>query len=95
MPRLSPEELARMTPQEVLRHHVSGAVARGEAIPIHGITQADCDSAARGLNMLGKRPSELDEIAERYKGSPDFAGQAIRVAAQQIAAVKRRNGAEG
>jgi hypothetical protein len=58
---------SHMSPQDRLRHHVTGAIERGEAKPIRGIEQSDVDAAIRGLNMAGKPPSELDEIAAGHE----------------------------
>lgn len=60
--------------------------------------QSDLDSAARGLNMLGMSPAELDDVATMHEDSnmrTMFASQVIVLAARQMAAAKRRAGSEG
>ena len=56
------------------------------------ITQPDCDSAIRGLGMLGMTPSELDKLAQEHEGREMFASHVIVAAAKQIAAEKRKVG---
>jgi hypothetical protein len=61
--------------------------------PVYNITQADCNSAARGLNMLGMSCDELKDIIALHSGSHLFAGQVTCAAASQMLAVKKFNGA--
>lgn len=42
-----------MNPVEVLRHHVIGAIERGEAVAIAGIPASDCTYLVRLENSLG------------------------------------------
>lgn len=57
---------------------------------MQNITQADMDSAARGLNMDKMGLEELTDLASHYKDSPDFAGQVIRKATLAIMTRKAR-----
>lgn len=56
--------------------------------------QSDLNSAARGLNMLSKSPSELRQLIDRHSGSSLFASRVIVAAAKQMLAAKLRMGAK-
>lgn len=60
---------------------------------MYKITQDDMNSAARGLNMLGKTKEELETLIERHSGeNVAFAGQVIAASARQILAAKKQVG---
>ena len=61
------------------------------AQPYFNITQDDCNTAAKGINMLAMSIPELKELATLHGHSHLFAGQVIHAAAMQMIQVKRFN----
>ncbi len=61
---------------------------------LHNVTKSDCDSAAKGLNMISMSISQLNDLIKIHGHGDTFASQVITTAAQQIRAVKRFNCAE-
>lgn len=60
---------------------------------MYQITQGDLNSAARGLNLLGKTKEELQELISRHGGeNAAFASQVIAASARQILAAKKQVG---
>lgn len=57
------------------------------------ITQSDLNAAARGLNMLGMSPMDLEDLIKEFSGKPAFASKVVVMAAKQMLASKRRMGA--
>ena len=61
----------------------------------YNVTREDCNSAAKGLNMLSMNTTELKSLIDSHKGKQDvFASQVIVTSARQILEVKRFNCAE-
>ena len=56
------------------------------------ITQADLNSAARGLNILAMSKLELNELIQLHIKKDDFASAVIVLSARQILAAKKRVG---
>lgn len=60
---------------------------------MYKITQDDLNSAARGLNLLGKTKEELQDLIVRHGAkNAAFAGQVIAASARQILAAKKQVG---
>lgn len=55
--------------------------------------QSDLNAAARGLNMLGMSPLDLEDLIKETAGKTMFASKATHLAAKQMLAAKRRMGA--
>jgi hypothetical protein len=55
------------------------------------VTQADCNSAAKGLNMISMSISNLDTTIAFHKRINTFSSEVIVIAAEQIKIVKLFN----
>lgn len=77
-----------------LRHHVSGAIERGEAVPVREISNDDLWSAIRGIGMTRKTDGELRELISLHSGKDAFASQVIAEAARQVIAGGLNRGAQ-
>lgn len=55
---------------------------------------ADIKAAQRGMNMLSMSIADLQNEVDLHTGKTAFASLVIRMAALQMIAIKRRNGAE-
>lgn len=55
---------------------------------------ADIKAAQRGLDMLGMSIADLEDEINFHRDNVNFASRVIVLAAKQMLAVKRRNGAE-
>jgi len=60
MTRIDPAKLATMTPREVLNHHVSGAIARGEGVAIVEMSNETYADIMRQINECKASIKHLD-----------------------------------